>query len=193
MLTALKHNLGGLLTFSGRTRPLHFWLYTAVVLLSGMAAMMVAMAFVMQDMFARLARFTREHPDQVTVVNTPNGTSWQIEGSHPELIPDINLFLTTVSVVALISVLLLAAAVTRRLHDSNRRGYWGLPPLPFLAGGMAVFITLFADIAGGEPDMTLFAGMMLCNLAYLASLALLVVLLCLNGTRGENRFGPQPG
>lgn len=193
MLTALRHNLSGLLTFSGRTRPLHFWLYTAVVTLSGTAAGIIAMGFVMQEIFARLGRFAREHPDQVTVTRTSTGTSWQIDGNHPELIPDIRLFLITVCVIAAVSVLLLAAAVTRRLHDSGRRGYWGLLPLPFLAGGMSIFMTLFADISGGEPDMALFAGMLLCNLAYLASLALLVVLLCLNGTRGENRFGPPPG
>jgi uncharacterized membrane protein YhaH (DUF805 family) len=193
MLTALKHNLGQLLDFSGRTRPLHFWLYAAVVIMAGIAAMMVAMAITMNDMFARLGRFAREHPDQVEVIRTPSGTSWHVEGNHPELMPDASLFLMVVGIVAAVSVILLAAAVTRRLHDSNRRGWWGLLPLPFLATGLICFPTLFGSVlAGHEPDMRLFFLLFANNLIYLICLGVLVMLLCFSGTRGENRFGPPP-
>ena len=193
MLTALKQGFGGLLAFSGRMRPLHFWLYAAVVVLSGFAAMMVAMMIVMNDAFARLGRFAREHPDQVETIRTPTGVSWSVKGSHPELVPDFNLFILVVAVVAAVSVVLLAAAVTRRLHDSNRRGWWGLLPLPFLAAGFALFPGLFGSFGGPDPDMRLFALLMVNTMAYLACLLALVILLCLGGTRGENRFGPQPG
>lgn len=193
MLTALKHNVGGLLTFSGRTRPLHFWLYTAVIILAGFAAMMVAMMAVMNDAFARLGHFAREHPDQVETIRTPTGVSWNVKGNHPELVPDFNLFILIVAVVAAVSVVLLAAAVTRRLHDSNRRGWWGLLPLPFLAFSFVAFSWVSASFDAPEPDMTLFMLMMLNNMVYLGCLGLLVVFLCLGGTRGENRFGPQPG
>lgn len=193
MLTALKHNLGNLLTFSGRTRPSHFWLYAVVVIVIGMGAMMVAMGFVMNDAFARIARFSEEHPDQVEVIRSATGTTWRIKGNHPELFPDVSLFIYTVGGVALVAILLLAASVTRRLHDSDRRGFWGLLPLPFLAGAFALFPPMFTSVGGAEPDMGLFALLFVNNLIYLACLGVLVVFLCRKGTRGENRFGPQPG
>ncbi|MCW3849173.1 DUF805 domain-containing protein [Sphingomonas sp. LB-2] len=195
MLEALKQGFGGLLTFSGRMRPMHFWLYFAVIFLAIQAVAGIGGFLMMQGMFARMGRFMREHPDQVDVVQTPGGTSWHVKGYHPELVPDVSLFVWVVAAVCLISVLLLAAAVTRRLHDSNRRGWWGLLPLPFLATGIAIFPGLFASFGapgGKEPDMGLFLLLMLNNMVYLGSLGLLVVLLCLGGTRGENRFGPQP-
>ncbi|MEZ0243850.1 MAG: DUF805 domain-containing protein [Sphingomonas sp.] len=192
MLVALKHNLSQLFVFSGRTRPLHFWLYTAVVIMAGWVTATIGGVRMMQDMFGRMGRFMREHPDQVTVTQTSGGTSWNVEGYHPELVPDFQPFIVIMAVVSLSTVLLLAAAVTRRLHDSDRRGWWGLLPLPFLATAFALFPTLFTSGGGEDPDMTLFLLLFANNLVYLICLGLLVALLCLNGTRGENRFGPPP-
>jgi uncharacterized membrane protein YhaH (DUF805 family) len=87
-----------------------------------------------------------------------------------------------VAVVAAILVALLAAAVNRRLHDRDRRGYWGLIPLPFLAAGMALM-----------PEMSTNIALIANFLAYLYGLALLVYFLVGKGTPGPNRFGPPPG
>ena len=193
-MNAIKHGLGQLFNFSGRMRAVHFWLYATVVIVSGMVAMGAAIGPVVNDMFARLRRFQIEHPHQVTVMHAPGGgTSWSIEGNHPELMPDLSPFLAAAAIVALITALLLAAAVTRRLHDSDRRGWWGVLPLPFLATGLAIFPLLIAQFGTGQPDLRLFGLLFLNNLIYLGTLGLLVIFLCLSGTRGPNRFGPQPG
>lgn len=91
-----------------------------------------------------------------------------------------------------IVVLLLAAAVTRRLHDGDRSGAWGLLPLPFLAA-------IFALTQNRRPLPELWAdspllvvGAVACGLAYLATFLLLAVLLGTKGSEGPNRFGAEP-
>jgi uncharacterized membrane protein YhaH (DUF805 family) len=84
--------------------------------------------------------------------------------------------------------------VTRRLHDRGKGGYWGLPTAIFLVIGLVAMPRVFDNFAhsAGEPDMRLFELMFLNNLLYLASLAVLVVQLVLDGTRGPNRFSDDP-
>jgi uncharacterized membrane protein YhaH (DUF805 family) len=98
------------------------------------------------------------------------------------------------SITVAATVVLLAAAVARRLHDRNRRGYWGLLPLPFLAAGLALMPGIFERAAAGReiPDPRLFLALVLNNLVYLAALGFLIVLLAGPGTTGPNRFGPPP-
>jgi uncharacterized membrane protein YhaH (DUF805 family) len=78
------------------------------------------------------------------------------------------------SIVFAATVLLLAASVARRLHDTGRSGAWGLMPLPFIIYAMVMMPRLFgaSDIADG-----LFFSVFINNFLYLASLLLLVVLL----------------
>ena len=103
--------------------------------------------------------------------------------------PDFVLLIGGVGAVSLVVVALLAAAVTRRLHDSGKRGWWGLVPLPFLASGLLLMPQL---IANGEPDLGLFALLFANNLVYIASLIVLVVMLAARGNPHDNRFGPPP-
>jgi uncharacterized membrane protein YhaH (DUF805 family) len=88
---------------------------------------------------------------------------------------------------------LLAAAVSRRLHDSGRRAYWGLMPLPFLLFGLTAFPAMMTQMtASGEPDLSLFFLLFFNNLLYMVALVSLIVFLALRGTTGPNRFGPEP-
>lgn len=176
MIFALKHNLGNLTRFSGRTGPKAFWLYVAALLLAYMGALMAMILPVMVSAMAAVRRAAGENGDPV----------------QPATGPDLGLFATVNAVVVIAIVALLAASVTRRLHDSNRRGWWGLMPLPFLLTGMVVMATEFGSAGEREPDMQIFMLIGINNLIYLALLAVLVVLLALGGTRGPNRFGEPP-
>jgi uncharacterized membrane protein YhaH (DUF805 family) len=79
------------------------------------------------------------------------------------------------------------AVQVRRLHDTNRSGWWILlPVVPYLLGfalmiGGGVGANLGLLVAGG---ILLFAGFV-CAIV-------LLVFLCLPGTVGVNRFGPDP-
>jgi len=91
------------------------------------------------------------------------------------------------AVVTLALFLPSLAVAARRLHDTNRRGWWMLLPLPFI---------IFGAVLAGVASMS---GIMLVVLlgAVLAIIGLgfaimLIVWYCTKGTAGANRFGPDP-
>ena len=189
----VKSHLAGLVRFSGREARQPFWLWAALVVGFNMAAMMLFMIPAMVGTFSRIEAFAAAHPDQVTRTVGPGSYSIQVEGHHPELMPDFTMIFGASLISAVLSIVLLAAAVTRRLHDSDRRGVWGMVPALFLIGGFVGMSYMFASFLGpDEPPMGLFVALLLNNVVYLVSLGVLEVLLALPGTPGENRFGPLP-
>jgi uncharacterized membrane protein YhaH (DUF805 family) len=97
-----------------------------------------------------------------------------------------------VAIVSAVAVLLLAAAVARRLHDTGRSGAWGLLPLPCLFFGLYKMSQFFAGLARRDPEPGSFTLIFVNNLVYLACLGLLVFLLARPGVPGDNRYGPPP-
>jgi uncharacterized membrane protein YhaH (DUF805 family) len=190
---SIARGLRGLLRFSGRDAPGQFWPYALFVVFAETAlafALMVPMIFAT---VARVQQFAAEHPELTTVRSGPGSYSIEIRGTHPELMPDIGLIAIFWVGFAIAGVALLAAAVTRRLHDRDRRGWWGTLPLPFLIYALTVFPPIFAATGRGEPpDMRLFLTLILNNLFYLAALGFLIFLLVGPGTKGPNRFGDPP-
>ncbi|MES2338186.1 MAG: DUF805 domain-containing protein [Pseudomonadota bacterium] len=81
------------------------------------------------------------------------------------------------------------ALAVRRLHDIDRAGWWLAPPMAIIIGGMIVLDSIFGihDHPNGQEMLALTA-----MLAVLASMALLFVVFCLEGTAGPNRFGDDP-
>lgn len=81
------------------------------------------------------------------------------------------------------------AVAVRRLHDTNRTGWWVLAPLaPYL------LIIVAGMIAAASPDsagaVAILAGV--ASLAVFALAILLLVFYFLDGTPGANRYGPDP-
>jgi uncharacterized membrane protein YhaH (DUF805 family) len=86
-------------------------------------------------------------------------------------------------------VLIPGLAVTaRRLHDIDRSGWWMLVPLAILIIGILLVVS---SMMGGAGVWTL-GWMFLVFGGYLLATIVLVVFLCFDGTRGPNRFGPDP-
>ena len=78
------------------------------------------------------------------------------------------------------------AVSVRRLHDTDRRGWWLLMPLlPAMMLGGAIGAEL-AGVAGAA--MWVYGSALLLAVAAL----LLLVWYCSRGTIGDNRFGPDP-
>lgn len=81
------------------------------------------------------------------------------------------------------------AVAVRRLHDTNRTGWWVLAPLaPYLV------MILAGMMAVSSPDMAGVAGI-LALISMIAVFALAITLLVfyvLEGTRGPNKYGPDP-
>jgi len=87
------------------------------------------------------------------------------------------------------------AVAVRRLHDTNRSGWWLLLPLvpyclAFALGGAALMGGAAAGSTGGMA-----AGMGIASIFLLIGVACAIAILvfyCLPGTVGDNRYGPDP-
>jgi uncharacterized membrane protein YhaH (DUF805 family) len=75
-----------------------------------------------------------------------------------------------------------AATTIKRLRDRNRSGWWIIPfsVLPILLPGVAGWL--------GQSYLALF----LETVAFVLSIWSFIETFCLRGTRGPNRFGPDP-
>ncbi len=90
------------------------------------------------------------------------------------------------------TVILIASAVVRRLHDTGRRGGWALMPLPFLVTGFPLMATIVGaddmEPFGPGSIMLLFAN----NMIYLGTLLALIIMLAQRGQPGANAYGDPP-
>lgn len=100
------------------------------------------------------------------------------------LIPFVGLIVTLAGLIPYFAV------AVRRLHDTDRSGWWLLASgIPALIGGVIVFVG-FGD--GSNPNNALLA---IGGLVYLASVVLgimMIVWLATDTMPGPNRYGPSP-
>lgn len=191
----ITYNLRNLFNFNGRQTRGQFWPYVGVVFLVTMAAYMAALIPLFVSILQDAQQFAAENPEQVVIQQGSEHYSMQIEGAPPPFVPDFSSFLVANMVICLGAILLLAAAVSRRLHDTDRTGAWGAIPAVLLLFCASMMWSQFGDIASADAaaDTGAFLAMFLGNLLYLVSLAVLIVLLCMAGTNGPNRFGEPVG
>lgn len=192
MLKSIGYNLAGIARFRGRDTRETFWPYALLLFVLALVACALVVVPTVLEGAGRMQRFAIEHPELATIQQGPGSYSIQIHGRHPELMPDLCGAIVAMAGIALVFVLLVAAAVTRRLHDRGLSGVLGLLPVLFLLIGLALLPGLM-DSARAAPEkingfLLLFAN----NLLYLASLAGLGLLLMLRGTAGPNRYGADP-
>lgn len=182
--------------FSGRDRRGRFWPYALVVAVLIYAGTALAMIPAMSGMFEEATRYAAENPDATTVVAGPGHYSVRIDGPDAMQTPDLGPFFWVMRGVVVAIAILLAAAVTRRLHDTGRAGWWGLPPLVLLAGGVMLFPGVMNSMMQSEDaPMGLFFLLFANNVLYMLSLIALIaliVLLALKGSVGPNRYGAEP-
>ncbi|MCJ1959088.1 DUF805 domain-containing protein [Novosphingobium mangrovi (ex Hu et al. 2023)] len=189
----IAYHIRNLARLSGREGQRSFWLWFALVAACLVAFGAAVAVPIFSATFARMERFALEHPENSTISRGPGHVRIEIEGPHPEFMPDMDAVLTLGAVATLIAVFLLGAAVVRRLHDGNRTGRWALLPVPFYVMGLALSYPLFSAARQGEvPGFGSFALLMLSNLGYLGALATLLIFLALPGTEGPNHFGDAP-
>lgn len=100
------------------------------------------------------------------------------------------MFLTygPLGLLLLLAVIVPSLAVTvRRLHDTNRRGWWILVAvIPYFILG------IFASGAVASGSVGAMAGVGLFGLVAFAGAVVLLVLMVLPGTKGDNNYGPDP-
>jgi uncharacterized membrane protein YhaH (DUF805 family) len=99
-----------------------------------------------------------------------------------------------VSGIASLALLLPQLSVNvRRLHDTNRSGWWIGGFYLYLIGAVIAGVAYFV-VSGSSSfdDGPAIAGMVILGLGAFAYGVLLIVFTVLPGTHGTNRFGPDP-
>lgn len=177
-MNAITANLKSLSMFTGRQRRTQFWPYVALVIGLNFLIAWVIIAIGISLLFA-----ASRAPHEAAQTGPALALATLIMGMT--------------ALIALSSVLMLAAAVSRRLHDSGLRAHWGLLPLPFLAYGLVAMPIVFRGALrnidqGGDFNVTLFMSIFFNNVIYMVALVTLIVLLCRPSTPGSNRYGEQP-
>jgi len=193
MIRSVLRNFTRVAQFGGREGRATFWPYAVACFVLFFLANAVVMLPTMGASFIRIQAYAQAHPEQAQVSAGPTSYSVEIENPPADLLPDFGVLIPAIGGAVALMVVLLAAAVTRRLHDRGWSGFLGLMPLPFLGFSLTMFPKVMTSFTGSAPDLRLFFLVFASNVAYLGSLGLLGVLLAGAGQPGPNRFGPQPG
>lgn len=157
--------------FSGRSRRMEFWMWVLFQFLLGCAFLIAFLGLVGSAIFAG----NMESPEQMFA---SGGAA-------------LGLILLWVVVVLAFFIPNLAVTV-RRLHDTNRSGwwvmlYWG----PYLASAFMTPAITGAAMNGGNLE-TMMGVSLIFSSAQLIGALVLLVFLFIDGTPGQNRFGPDP-
>ena len=189
IIASIRHGFANALRFSGRDTRKQFWPYAIFIFLATSIASYLAIIPELAGTMQRILRLAAEHEGRDIA---PEDIEPMIMGAMPNL----EFILMVTLAIDVVAVLLLAAAVTRRLHDRDRTGLWGLLPLPGFALGFALAprtLDLTLNPADNPEAMTQFMLPMLNSLLSWGLLIVLIVLLAREGSEGPNRFGPAPG
>lgn len=153
--------------FSGRSRRMEFWMWKL-----GLVIVYVAVMILFTIMFG--AAMMTGDPTQAGGAVAGAMVVWGLL-----MIFGLAIFIPDLAVTV------------RRLHDTNRSGWWILAPVvPYII----FFFTAFSAAASGS-ETGMMAGGIIGLVSVLAALALgltVLVFLFLEGTRGPNKYGPDP-
>lgn len=191
MANPIVRGFSKLTQFAGRDTRGEFWPYVAAVIALTFILNAVLMSWVMSQVFADVQTYAAAHPEGVTTTVSPGSYSVSVNDGTPGApMPNFTLFGGSMVVFILLNVGLLAAAVSRRLHDRNMTALWGLMPLPFLGIAAIGFPIMMTDMMASEtPNFGLFGLLFLNNALYMVALVTLIVMLAQRSAPGPNRFG----
>lgn len=190
MRNTIKWHLAHLTRFTGREARGVFWPYVGMVVLFQIALSWVLMIPVVMVVARNLQDFVQIQEDQMAMGADAGSAAVAAEQMQAHLLPLFGWIMLLSAVMFAVVLVLLSAAVARRLHDSGRAGIWGLLPLPFLVISNGLMMWLFSGgvAPGTGPFMLLFG----CNALYLMFLLVLIVFLVMPGTAQDNRYGAMP-
>lgn len=203
-MNLLGRHLTGLADFSGRENRQPFWLWILIVYGVQFVVGMIVSTVMMTGMFNGMTALAGRGQDYID--------------QHPEIVGQIMMqsmapmmrnMMVFSAVMAVVSMALIAAAATRRLHDGDRSGWWAAPvfalhigmPLAYMAV-LPRFFEVFGKIrpdmspeqanAAMLPMMQTIMPLSLIGMVGFVVMIVLIVFLAMPGTPGPNRYGPDP-
>lgn len=154
--------------FQGRSRRKEFWMWILGVIIA-------SIIFTILDNLLGLGGRSAVSPTALPPGATGMGYAAYASGGVLTGLFSLAILIPNISVAV------------RRLHDIDRSGWWILAPaLPYIIG----FILGIAGAASGQFVVAALGGIVML-VGFLLAITLLVFY-CLPGTRGTNRFGPDP-
>lgn len=151
--------------FSGRSRRMEFWMWQVFQIIVYVGVLIVAMML------------------GGSALMTGDPTAMAAAGGGMILV------MLAYGIYCLAVFIPTIAVAVRRLHDTNRTGWWILAPLaPYL------LMVVAGALAVSAPDMAAVAGIIvLVSILAVVGLGLtLLVFYFLEGTQGPNKYGPSP-
>lgn len=160
--------------FTGRARRAEYWYFFLFQVLIGIAIQVAATFYLFDDPMWILSL---EDPAQMDAWMKANPQIWTY-AAYAFAANVILIWLPNLSVTF------------RRLHDTNHSGWFILMPLlAAVLSGVAAAILSGMSAVFGQSALSL--ALMVLLVPIVASIWFWVVL-CLPGTRGNNRYGPDP-
>ena len=201
-MNLLTRHLTGLIDFRGRENRQPFWLWILIVYIAQFVIMMIAMIPIMMSWFSQMTS---------AMQGDPHRFDKDPQAMFQMMVPMMQSMMTMSIILGVFFLAMTAAAVVRRLHDSNRSGWWVAPyyaiqivsPL-VSASLMPRYFSILAAASGkpgAPPDLSnpafqqasqSMALMSLVGTLGFAVMVMMIVLLVLPGTVGPNRFGDDP-
>ena len=188
MANPIIRGFSKLTQFSGRDTRGEFWPYVGAVIALVFIVQAIGMSVVMADFMSEVEAHIEAQPLLLIDPSLPPNTVARVETAPP--MPDFRILGAVMGGTLVMAISLLAAAVSRRLHDRDKTAIWGLLPVPFVAVAAIGFPIMMIDMmAGTVPDFGLFGLLFINNVAYLAALVTLIIMLALPGSPRANRHG----
>jgi uncharacterized membrane protein YhaH (DUF805 family) len=153
--------------FSGRSRRMEYWMFQLFMFLVYIALMVLMMAV--------------------------GGGGLMMAGGDPNAAAAaggaVMIIFGIYALFGLVMFIPSLAVSVRRLHDTNRSGWWILAPL----SGYVIML-VGTVMAAGSPDNPGLGGVLaMVGLVAVIGLGItLLVFMFLEGTRGPNQYGPDP-
>ncbi|WP_419809621.1 DUF805 domain-containing protein [Sphingomonas sp.] len=201
MASLLRDHLTRLADFSGRENRQPFWLWILAVYLAQMVVGVVLASVLMSRMMTAMQPLMGQ--DQVYIDQHPELAAQVMMGVMVPLMRGMLIFSIAIVVV---NLMLVGAAVVRRLHDGDRSGWWASPVLVLQVAMPIAYLVIMPRFLGmmgsfgqeTSPDQvnaamaSIMQAFMLVWLLGMIGAVLtlgLIVLLVLRGTVGPNRYG----
>jgi uncharacterized membrane protein YhaH (DUF805 family) len=157
--------------FTGRSRRQEFWMYMLLLLIIWMVAIIGIMV-----MGAGALSMAGANADGSPRVAGMMG-----------IFASMGIIAVILGIVWLALLIPTLAVQIRRLHDTDRSGWW---IMIYWGPAILSWIVNFAGAASQSTSLVMLGG--LCSLLALIASIVLLVFWCLPGTNGPNRFGADP-
>ncbi len=178
--------------FQGRSRRMEFWMFFLLNFIISLVFTVVFIALFLGKLVELARRYGTYTYDSFSSGSFSYDSAWSLYVPPEILLQEIGpLGIAMVVVLCVYSLLIIIpglAVTIRRLHDSDRSGWWVLLPYAFY------FMTAFATVLAFTAPLTWLwvAIASLSGIAAGVGALVLLVFMLLEGTRGPNRFGASP-